>query len=97
MCIFSRLIKYCYLLNRYYYVDGLKIVFVNNLTLVLISRANTGFIRETIGHLENFISNPKYSQNNELVINFSDRSINIKEAISSNIIGGNVQGEVKNG
>ncbi len=84
-------------IDRYYFIDGLRIVFSNNINLFLISRTNTGFIKETICHLEKFISNPVYSQNNELVINFSDSSINIKEAVGSNIIGGIVQGDVTNG
>ncbi|CAK8712562.1 MAG: hypothetical protein CDV28_10912 [Candidatus Electronema aureum] len=84
-------------IHRYEWIDGLKIIFVNNFHLLLVSNTNTGFIKQVIDHLYLFISNTDYSNKNELIINFSDSSINIKEAVGSNIIGGNVQGDVKNG
>ena len=84
-------------IHRYEWIDGLKIIFVNNFQLLLVSNTNTGFIKQAIDHLYLFISNTDYSNKKELIINFSDSSINIKEAVGSNIIGGNVQGDVKNG
>lgn len=90
-------LKTSYEKNKYHYTHGLRVVFINNLTLFLVSRAETGFIEETIKYLELFISNPEYSRKRELVINFSDRSVNIKKADNSNIIGGNVEGNVTNG
>jgi hypothetical protein len=63
----------------------------------MLTGPNTGFIKQVIDHLYLFISNTDYSNKNELIINFSDSSINIKEVVGSNIIGGSVQGDVKNG
>lgn len=83
--------------NRYYFTDGLRIIFINNSSLFLVSNSTTGFIKETVDRLYSFISNPELTSKNELTINFSDSSININEAVSSNIIGGSVQGDVKNG
>jgi hypothetical protein len=75
----------------------LKIVFVNNLSLFFVSDADNGFIKQTIDQLYSFIARPERASKNELIINFSDSSINIKEAVGSNIIGGSVQGDVTNG
>ncbi len=81
----------------YYDIHGLRVIFVNNLTLYFVSRSDSGFIKETIDGLEEFISNPAYRERNEMIVNFSDRSVNINEVKNSNVVGGDVQGDVSNG
>lgn len=83
--------------EKYTVIDGLKIIFFNNDYLFFVSNADTGFIEEIIEHLYLVIQVNGRDSRNELIINFSDSSINIKEAVGSNIIGGNVEGDVRNG
>ena len=83
--------------SPYYYIHGLRIIFVNNTTLYFVANSDTGFIKDTLKGLERFISNPSFRDNNEMVINFSNRSVNIKEVKDSNVIGGDVEGNISNG
>ncbi|MCI5131570.1 MAG: hypothetical protein D3904_08600 [Candidatus Electrothrix sp. EH2] len=82
--------------KKYTVTYGVKIIFVNNSSLFLISKTD-GFVKDAVDYLYSFIAKSEHTSKKELIINFSDSSINIKEAVGSNIIGGNVEGNVTNG
>lgn len=83
--------------TKYNDIHGLRVTFVNNSTLYFLASSHTGFIEETLKGLEEFISDSGFRDSNEMVINFSNRSVNIKEVKNSNVVGGDVQGNVSNG
>ena len=95
--VIGKLWGWIYESNKYYYLQGLRVVFVNNMTLYFIGNNNSNFIEDTLRGIESFIAEPSQNASREMVINFSNNSVNIDEVSNSNVVGGNVGGGLHNG
>lgn len=95
--IIGKIWEWFYEANKYYYVHGLRVIFVNNMTLYFIGNNDSNFIEDTLRGIESFIAEPSQNGTREMVVNFSNNSVNIDEVSNSNVVGGNVSGGLHNG